>query len=281
MPRVALLGAGPLGASIAHRLAGRGPARDVLLIDENAGIAQGKALDIMQAGPIEGSHVRLTGGSDPLAAAAADVVVFADDTVRGIWEGEAGLQLIGRLARAGTTAPFVFAGASQISLMESAARELHVPGDRLIGTAASTVEPIVASLVNIELGRTGTTVTVTGRPPSVTVAWSAATIGGALVTDLVPAHRLLAIAQSIGRLWPPGPQATAAVTARVIDALLSGSRRSLSAMTMLDGELGVRGRAGLLPLDLGGGRVLHRHVPALSPQERTETITSLTKSARN
>jgi len=277
MPRVALLGAGPLGASIAHRLAERSPARDILLIDDNAGVAQGKALDIMQAGPIDGSHARLTGGADPLAAAGADVIVLADDTVTGAWDGERGLQLIGRLMRAGVTAPFVFAAPPQTSLMETVARELHVPGDRLIATAASAMEPIVASLVNIELGRTGTTVSVTGRPPSVTVAWSAASISGALVTDLVPAHRLLAIAQSIARLWPPGPQAIAAPTARVIDALLSGSRRSLSAMTMLDGELGVRGRAGLLPLDLGNGRVLHRHVPSLSPQEQTETINSLTR----
>jgi len=275
MPRVALLGAGPIGASIAHRLSERGPARDILLIDDNAGVAQGKALDIMQAGPIEGSHARLTGGSDPLAAAGADVVVLADDTVKGVWAGDAGLQLIGQLMRAGTTAPFVFAGASQIPLMETAARELHVPGDRLIGTAASAIEPIVASLVNIELGRTGTVVCVTGRPPAVTVAWSAATIGGTLLTDLVPAHRLLAIAQSIARFWPPGPQATAAPTARVIEALLSGCRRSLSAMTILDGELGVRGRAGLLPLEIGNRRVLQRNVPSLSPQERTETITSL------
>jgi malate/lactate dehydrogenase len=149
----------------------------------------------------------------------------------------------------------------------------------MIGTAASAIEPIVASLVNIELGRTGTTLCVTGRPPSVTVAWSAATIGGELVTELVPAHRLLAIAQSITRIWPPGPQAIAAPTARAIEALLAGSRRSLPAVTMLNGELGVRGRAGLLPLDLGNGRVLHRHVPALSPQERTETVTGMLRGS--
>jgi len=278
MPRVALLGAGPIGASIAQRLAERSPARDILLIDDNAGAAQGKALDIMQAGPIDGSSARLTGGSDPLAAAGADVIVLADDSVKGAWDGEAGLQLIAQLMRAGTNAPLVFAAPSQVPLMEAAARELHVPGDRVIGTAASAMEPIVASLVNIELGRTGTMVSVTGRPPSLTVAWSAATIGGELVTDLVPAHRLLAIAQSIARIWPPGPQAIAAPTARVIEALLSGSRRSLSALTVLDGELGVRGRAGLLPLELGGGRVLQRHVPAQSPQERTETITALLRS---
>ncbi len=161
--------------------------------------------------------------------------------------------------------------------METAARELHVQADRLIGTAASAMEGIAASLVNIELGRTGTHLTVTGRPPAFTIGWSAATIDGALVTDLVPAHRLLAISQSLARLWPPGPQATSAPTARVIEGLVLGSRRSLSAVTVLDGEFGARGRAGLLPLELGNGRVLRRHTPSQSPQERTEMVTSLTR----
>lgn len=278
MPRVAILGAGPIGASIAQRLAERSRVADVLLIDDNGSLAQGKALDLMQTGPIDGSDTRLAGGADSLSAAGADVIVFADDTATGPWDGDRGLQLVGRLVRAGATAPFVFAAPSQLSLMETAARELPVSRDRMIGTAASALEPMVASLVNIELGRTGANVSVTGRPPSVTVAWSAATVGGELVTDLVPAHRLLAMAQSLSRLWPPGPQAIAAPTARAIEALLSGSRRSLSAVTIFDGELGVRGRAGLLPVDLGQGRVLHRHVPALSPQERTETVTKLTTS---
>jgi hypothetical protein len=48
-------------------------------------------------------------------------------------------------------------------------------------------------------------------------------------------------------------------------------------MTILDGELGVRRVAGMLPLELGRGRVLRKVIPALSPQERTELITALSK----
>jgi hypothetical protein len=44
---------------------------------------------------------------------------------------------------------------------------------------------------------------------------------------------------------------------------------------MLDGEFGVRARAGLIRLELGRGRIQRRAEPTLSPQERTETITSL------
>ena len=276
MSSVAIFGAGPLGAAIAQRLAERGRVREVLLIDEHRSVAEGKALDLRQSGPIGRYDTRLSADADPLAAAGADVIVLADDTAGGAWEGDRGLGLIEQLLRAGAAAPFVFAAPSQTPLMETAARELHVAANRLIGTAASAVEPTIASLVNIELGQTGTTVSVTGRPPSFVVAWSAATIGGSLVGERVPPHRLLAISQSIARLWPPGPQAIAAPTALAVEALIAGSRRLLPAVTILDGELGVRGRAGLLPLELGRGRVLSRAVPSLSPQERTETVTKMT-----
>ncbi len=276
MSLVAVFGAGPIGSAIAQRLAERGRVNRVLFIDDNKPVAEGKALDIQQSGPIEGYDTRLSADADPLAAASADVIVFADDTVNGAWDGDRGLALIGRLVRAGVAAPFVFAAPSQTALLETAARELHVAPNRLIGTAASAVSSIVASLVNIELGQTGTNVCVTGRPPSFVVGWSAATIDGALVSERVPAHRLLAISQSIGRLWPPGPQAISAPTTLIVEALIAGSRRLLPAVTILDGELGVRGRAGLLPVELGHGRVIRRDVPSLSPQERTETVTKMT-----
>jgi hypothetical protein len=66
----------------------------------------------------------------------------------------------------------------------------------------------------------------------------------------------------------------AAPTATIVEALLAGSRRLHPAVTMLDGELGIRSRAGLLSLELGRRRVLARHVPSLSPLERTEVINS-------
>lgn len=275
MSRVAILGAGPFGSAIAHRLAERHRIDEILLIDENAAVAAGKALDLRQAGPIGNSDARLSGSGDPLAATGADVIVLADDTASGAWEGERGLALINKLVRAGATGPIVIASPAHVALMETAVRELHVATDRLIGTAAAAMEPLVASLVNIELGRTGTEVGVTGRPPSFVVGWSAATIGGALLSDVVPPHRLLAISGSLSRLWPPGPQAIAAPTTLIVEALVSGSRKALSGVTILDGEFGARGRAALLPLEIERGRVVKRLTPSQSPQERTEMITGI------
>ena len=272
---VAILGAGALGAAIAHRLAERARVRDIRLIDTNANVAAGKALDIQQSGPIGRSDTRLSATSDVLAAAGADVIVLADDTEAGEWEGDRGLILVGRLLRAGTRAPFVFAGARQIWLMEAAVRELGLPANRVVGTAASGLVNAVASLAAIEIGRTGVEVVVVGRPPAFVIAWSTASAGGALVADLVPAHRLLAISNALGRLWPPGPQAIAAPTTAVVEALICGSRRLHQAATVLDDSPGVRHVAAIMPLELGSGRVLASATPTLSPLERTTLSRSL------
>ena len=271
---VAILGAGALGAAIAHRLAERARVRDIRLIDTNANVAAGKALDIHQSGPIGRSDTRLSATSDVLAAAGADVIVLADDTEASEWEGDRGLILVGRLLRAGTRAPFVFAGARQIWLMEAAVRELGLPANRVVGTAASGVVNSIAALTAIELGQTGVHVTVCGRPPALVIAWSSATIAGSLVTDLVPAHRLLAISSALPRLMP-GPQAVSAATAPIVEALVAGSRRRYQAMTVLEEELRARGVAVMLPLELAPGRILGRFVPTLSPQELTEVTKSL------
>lgn len=275
MSVVGILGAGPIGAAIAHRLAERARVRAVRLIDESADIASGKALDIRQSGPVGGFDTEVSGSGDVLAAVGASVVVVADSVAAGEWQGDRGLALIGQLLKAGSKGPFVFAGPLQITLMETVARELHVPADRLLGTATSAIAASVAALASIEAQFTDINVVVAGRPPALVVGWSSATIAGSLLSDRVPAHRLLAISQALPRLWPPGPEAIAAPTAGVIEALVSGSRRLHHATTILDGEFGLRGVAAMLPLELGNGRVMARTIPSLSPQERTALVSGL------
>ena len=279
MSSAAILGAGPIGSAIAHRLAGRARIGDIRLIDEAGAIAAGKALDIRQAGPVDGYDTAIAGATDLLSAAGADVIVFADPVADGEWEGERGLALVQRLVRAGTSATFVFAGPKQTSLMEAAAREGRVPNDRLIGTAAATLPHTVSALLHVETGLSGAVVGVAGRPPSFVVAWSIATIAGRLVTEVVPAHRLLSISQSLGKLWPPGPQAIAAPTAAVVEGLIAGARLPVTASVIADGEFGARGISALMPIELGNKRILRRALPTQSPQERTETTSVLSRRA--
>ena len=59
MTNVAILGAGDLGGAVAHALAARGRIRDLTLVDESAGVAAGKALDLMQSSPIDRVDVQV------------------------------------------------------------------------------------------------------------------------------------------------------------------------------------------------------------------------------
>jgi malate dehydrogenase len=279
MSTVAIIGAGPVGASIAQTLARRARVRDVRLIDAASSVAAGKALDIKQSGPIEGYDTRVSGDADVLAATSAAVIVLADSHESGEWEGERGLALVRQLVAAGSTGPFVFAGAKQTWLMEAAALELGVPADRIAGTAAAALTGAVRALVALEVNGSGADVSlvVAGRPPAFVVAWSSATIGGSLITDRVPPHRLAAISQQLKGLWPTGPYVIGAATAPVVEGLLTGSRAHVPAVVIVDREFGVRSRAALLPVTLGNGRVLARHKPSLSQQEHVEFMNALTR----
>jgi len=275
MSTVAVIGAGPIGASVAQRLAQRARVHDVRLIDANVGVASGKALDIMQAGPVEHYDTRVTAMGDVLAATGANVIVVADEVDGGEWEGDRGLAMMRQLARAGTTAAIVFAGPKQIWLMETCARELKMRADKLVGSAPAAAAGAVRALAGLELGLSTVDVTVVGRPPSFTVAWSTATADGVLVSERVPAHRLLAISDSVKRLWPPGPYAIGAATAPIAEALIDGSRRRHAALAILDGEFGARGVAAMLPLELGDGRILARVRPSLSASEGTGVFSTV------
>ncbi len=72
--KIALVGAGNIGGTLAH-LVGLKELGDVVLFDVFGGVAAGKALDIMQSGPVDGFDSAMSGGSDYAAIAGADVVI--------------------------------------------------------------------------------------------------------------------------------------------------------------------------------------------------------------
>ncbi len=73
--KVTVVGAGRVGETLALRVAGKQLA-DVVLIDILEGIPQGKALDLLQAGPVEGVDCNIVGTNDYRDTADSDVVVI-------------------------------------------------------------------------------------------------------------------------------------------------------------------------------------------------------------
>jgi malate dehydrogenase len=72
--RIALIGAGQIGGTLAH-LVGLKELGDVVLFDIAEGIPQGKALDLIQSSPIEGFDARFAGTNSYEAIQGADVCI--------------------------------------------------------------------------------------------------------------------------------------------------------------------------------------------------------------
>ena len=79
--KISLIGAGNIGGTLAL-LAGLKELGDITMFDIAEGIPQGKALDIAQAGPIEGFDAVLAGANDYAALADSDVVIVTAGVAR-------------------------------------------------------------------------------------------------------------------------------------------------------------------------------------------------------
>jgi malate dehydrogenase len=72
--KIALIGAGNIGGTLAH-LIGLKQLGDVVMFDVFPGVASGKALDIMQSGPVDGFDSAMKGTGDYADIAGSDVVI--------------------------------------------------------------------------------------------------------------------------------------------------------------------------------------------------------------
>jgi malate dehydrogenase len=79
--KIALIGAGNIGGTLAH-LAAAKELGDIVLFDVVEGVPEGKALDLSQCGPIEGFDARLKGSQDYADIAGADVIIVTAGIAR-------------------------------------------------------------------------------------------------------------------------------------------------------------------------------------------------------
>ena len=79
--KVTVVGAGNVGATVAQRIFDQGYA-DVVLVDIVEGLPQGKALDMLESGPVLGSDANVVGTNDYEPTAGSDVVVITSGIAR-------------------------------------------------------------------------------------------------------------------------------------------------------------------------------------------------------
>ena len=138
--KIALIGAGMIGGTLAH-LAAKKEMGDIVLFDIAEGIPQGKALDLSQCGPIEGFDASIKGTNDYAGIAGADVVIV-DDVAQSVLDPDAELVHPGAAVGLGV-------GRRQVERVAGhAVDRARAP---VLDTSAIDDHPVVARAVEVQI----------------------------------------------------------------------------------------------------------------------------------
>jgi malate dehydrogenase len=267
----AILGAGEIGGALARQLAALDIVSRIVIVDDLASVAAGKALDVAQSAPVDRYHTAMTGTADIAAVVGAAVVLVADAASGGEWKDEGGLALIRRVAGLNQLAPIVCAGAAQASVVERGVNELGVSRMRLFGSAPEALRSAVVAITALEAAAAPTDISlsVLGRPPqNVIVPWDEAAIAGRTATGVLSAGQLARLDARIARLWPPGPYALASAAARMVRTALTRTPRVHAALVAVNRDEGTPGRSAMMPVTLQPSGLASLVPPALSTRDR-------------
>ena len=288
--KVAVIGAGNVGASAALYIAERGLA-DVTLIDrpEMEGMPQGKALDLAEGGPIEGYDVRLVGTNDYKDIQGADVVIVTAGVPRK--PGMSRDDLLGINAKIiGTVADnvkqhapkaFVIVLTNPLDAMVTLMKQrTGFPKHQVVGMAGVLDSSRYRAFLAMELGVSVTNVqamVLGGHGDDMVPVRSHTTVGGIPVSALVKADRLEAIEKrtrgaggEIVALLKTGSAfySPAAAAIQMADAYLNDRKMILPCAAWLEGEYGLQNLYVGVPVQIGAGGVERVLEIALTPEEK-------------
>jgi malate dehydrogenase len=273
-----ILGAGEIGGALARQLAALDVVSRIVIVDDLANVAAGKALDVAQSAPVERYHTAMTGTADIAAVVGAAVVLVADAASGGEWKDEGGLALIRRVAGLNQLAPIVCAGAAQASVVERGVNELGVSRMRLFGSAPEGLRSAVVAITALEAAAAppDISLSVLGRPPQqIIVPWEEAAIAGRTATEVLSAAQLARLDARIARLWPPGPYALASAAARMVRTALTRTPRVHAALVAVNRDEGTPGRSAMMPVTLQPSGLASLVPPALSTRDRVRFDTTM------
>jgi malate dehydrogenase len=273
-----ILGAGDIGGALARQLAALDIVSRIIIVDDLASVAAGKALDVAQSAPVDRYHTAMAGTADIAAVVGAAVVVVADLASGGEWKDEGGLALVRRVAGLNQLAPIVCAGAAQAGLVERGVNELGVSRMRLFGSAPEALRSAVVAMTALEAAAAPTDISlsVLGRPPQqVIVPWDEAAIAGRTATGVLSAAQLARLDARIARLWPLGPYALASAAARLVRTALTRTPRVHAALVAVNRDEGTPGRSAMMPVTLQPSGLASLVPPALSTRDRVRFETTM------
>jgi malate dehydrogenase len=272
--KVSVVGAGNVGGTTAQRLAERNYA-DVVLVDIVEGLPQGKALDILESGPILGYDSNVTGANDYEETAGSDIVVITSGSPRKPGMSRDDLLKTNQSIVASVTEEVVehspetilVVVANPLDAMCHVAKDVSDwPRERVFGMAGILDTARFSTFISWEVGASVKDVQATvlgGHGDQMVPVVSATTVGGVPLRNLVSDDRIQAMVDRTAKgggelvdlLGTSAWYAPGAAAAQMVDAIVLDEKRVLPVTAYLEGEYGIESLYMGVPVKLGAGGI--------------------------
>jgi len=269
--KITVVGAGNVGATCAQRLAERDYA-DIVLVDIVEGMPQGKALDMLQSGPIVGYDSLVVGTNGYDETTGSDIAIITSGVPRKPGMSRDDLVLTNMKIVQGVTEELVKRSpdciivvvANPLDAMAQLAYKVSgFPRNRVIGMSGildtARFRTFVAQELNVSVADVAAYV-LGGHGDTMIPLTRMATVGGVALTELVPQEKIAKIVErtvkgggEIVALLKTGSAfyAPSAGAVQMVDAIVLDKKQILPCAAYLDGEYGVKGVFVGVPTKLG------------------------------
>ncbi len=273
--KLTVVGAGNVGANCAV-WAAKKELGDIVLVDVAEGIPQGKGLDLLQAGPVEGYDVTITGTNDYALTANSDVVIITAGFPRqpGMSRDDLLLEnyevIKTATEKAVTASPncTIIVVTNPLDAMAQVAYMVSkFPRNRVIGMAGVLDSARFRTFIAMELQVSVDNVTAAvlgGHGDTMVPLVRLSNVAGIPLTELIPADRLKAIVDrtanggaEIVKYLKTGSAyyAPAASAVEMAESILRDRKKVLPCSAYLEGEYGINGLYVGVPCKIGAGGI--------------------------
>jgi malate dehydrogenase len=293
--KVTVVGAGNVGATLGQRVAERDYA-DVVLVDIVPDMPQGKALDILEAGPVLGYDSLVIGANGYEETAGSDIVVITSGIARKpdmtrdqLVEINQGIvtSVAQEVQKHSPDAIIICVTNPLDAMAQLVMKVTGFPRERVIGMAGvldtARFRTFIAQELNVSV-RDVQAFVLGGHGDTMVPLERLSTVAGVPLPELLPADRLKAIVQravdggaEIVKLLKQGSAyyAPSASVLQMIDSILLDKKMIMPCSVHLEGEYGINGVFVGVPVKLGAKGVEQVIQLELSAEEKA----ALNKSA--
>ena len=287
--KISVVGAGQVGATTAQRIFEKQYA-DVVLIDIVEGLPQGKALDMLESGPVVGSDAQVIGTNDYKDTENSDIVVITSGVARKPGMSRDDLLFTNMKIMDSVTSEIVKYSPDTIIIvvtnpLDAMAQRVYqasgLPREKVIGQSGvldtARFRTFLAQELNVSVNDIQAYV-LGGHGDTMVPILGYTTVGGVPVSELIPEKRLLEIIKrtqdggaEIVSLLKTGSAyyAPSAGVAEMIDSIILDQNRILPCAAYLTGEYGINDLFVGVPVKIGASGIKQIIEINLSDQEQS------------